>query len=66
MQIKFTLDKGAYKPEKAHEADAGYDLRARMKRCSPSGMAVRSLILVCMWRFREDTRERLPDGQDSI
>ena len=28
MQIKFTLDKGAYKPEKAHEADAGYDLRA--------------------------------------
>ena len=28
MQIKFTLDKGAYKPENAHEADAGYDLRA--------------------------------------
>ena len=28
MQIKFTLDPGAYAPEKAHEADAGYDLRA--------------------------------------
>ena len=29
MQIKFTLDPGAFAPEKAHEADAGYDLRAR-------------------------------------
>lgn len=29
MQIKFTLDEGAYAPEKAHAADAGYDLRAR-------------------------------------
>ena len=29
MKIKFTLDKGAYRPEKAHEADAGYDLRSR-------------------------------------
>lgn len=29
MQIKYTLDPGAYAPEKAHEADAGYDLRAR-------------------------------------
>lgn len=28
MKIKFTLDPGAYAPEKAHEADAGYDLRA--------------------------------------
>lgn len=28
MQIKFTLDAGAYAPEKAHTADAGYDLRA--------------------------------------
>ena len=27
MDIKFTLDKGAYAPEKAHEDDAGYDLR---------------------------------------
>lgn len=29
MKIKFTLDSGAYAPEKAHDADAGYDLRAR-------------------------------------
>ena len=29
MQIKVTLDPGAYAPEKAHEADAGYDLRVR-------------------------------------
>ena len=29
MQIKFTLDEGAYKPEKAHASDAGYDLRSR-------------------------------------
>jgi dUTP pyrophosphatase len=28
MKIKFTLDEGAYAPEKAHEADAGFDLRA--------------------------------------
>lgn len=28
MQIKFTLDEGAFPPEKAHEDDAGYDLRA--------------------------------------
>ena len=28
MKIKFTLDEGAYAPEKAHAADAGYDLRA--------------------------------------
>ncbi len=29
MKIKFTLDSGAYAPEKAHDADAGYDLRAK-------------------------------------
>lgn len=28
MDIKFTLDEGAYAPEKAHESDAGFDLRA--------------------------------------
>ena len=28
MQIRFTLDEGAYKPEKAHASDAGYDLRS--------------------------------------
>lgn len=28
MLIKYTLDEGAYTPEKAHAADAGYDLRA--------------------------------------
>jgi dUTP pyrophosphatase len=28
MQIKFTLDEGAYPPEKAHDTDAGFDLRA--------------------------------------
>ena len=31
MQIKFKLDEGAYKPEKAHASDAGYDLRSREK-----------------------------------
>ena len=25
--MKIVLDEGAYLPEKAHEADAGYDLR---------------------------------------
>ena len=29
MKIKFTLDEGAYAPEKAHASDAGYDLRSR-------------------------------------
>ena len=29
MQIQFTLDKGAYKPTKAHNTDAGFDLYAR-------------------------------------
>ena len=28
MEIKFVLDEGAFPPEKAHEADAGFDLRA--------------------------------------
>ena len=32
MQIKFTLDEGAYKPEKAHASDAGYDLRSRTRQ----------------------------------
>ena len=29
MKIKFTLDEGAYAPEKAHTTDAGFDLRSR-------------------------------------
>ena len=29
MQIQFTLDKGAYKPTKAHDTDAGFDLYAK-------------------------------------
>lgn len=32
MQIRFTLDEGAYKPEKAHASDAGYDLRSRDRK----------------------------------
>lgn len=28
MQIKYQLDKGAYKPTKAHDLDAGFDLYA--------------------------------------
>ena len=28
MKIKFTLDEGAYAPEKAHASDAGYDLHS--------------------------------------
>lgn len=29
MQIQFTLDKGAFKPTKAHDTDAGFDLYAK-------------------------------------
>ena len=29
MIVRFTLDEGAYAPEKAHASDAGYDLRSR-------------------------------------
>ena len=29
MQIQFTLDKGAFKPTKAHATDAGFDLYAK-------------------------------------
>lgn len=29
MNVKFTLDEGAYKPERAHDTDAGYDLMSR-------------------------------------
>lgn len=29
MQIQFTLNKGAYKPTKAHDTDAGFDLYAK-------------------------------------
>lgn len=41
MRIKFTLDKGAYAPEKAHVSDAGFDLRAmhdaRISDCCNDG-----------------------------
>lgn len=37
MKIKFTLDEGAYAPEKAHAADAGFDLRARWGETIASG-----------------------------
>ena len=29
MNLKVMLDEGAYMPERAHAADAGYDLRDR-------------------------------------
>lgn len=35
MEIKVVLDDGAYMPEKAHNADAGFDLRAPSKVIIP-------------------------------
>jgi dUTP pyrophosphatase len=35
--IKVVLDKGAYMPEKAHEHDAGYDLRTSYGKTIPAG-----------------------------
>lgn len=35
--IKVVLDKGAYAPESAHDADAGYDLRTPKKCVVPAG-----------------------------
>lgn len=35
--IKVVLDKGAYMPEKAHEHDAGYDLRTPCGNIIPAG-----------------------------
>lgn len=34
--MKIVLDKGAYKPEKAHPDDAGFDLRARHDEVVPA------------------------------
>ena len=40
-EIKVMLDDGAYMPEKAHDADAGYDLRAMFDaELKPGGGAV--------------------------
>lgn len=36
MKIKVVLDDGAYMPEKAHEADAGFDLRTPSKVIIPA------------------------------
>lgn len=38
--MKVKLDKGAYMPERAHEADAGYDLRSPIKTILCAGEAV--------------------------
>ena len=35
--VKVVLDKGAYMPEKAHEHDAGYDLRTPYGKTIPAG-----------------------------
>ena len=41
MKLKYTLDKGAYAPERAHETDAGADLRTRYAfSMDPYGTAV--------------------------
>lgn len=41
MEIKIKLDKGAYMPERAHEADAGMDLKSPIKVRIPAyGSAV--------------------------
>lgn len=39
-QIGVKLDKGAYMPERAHEADAGYDLRSPIKTRLYAGESV--------------------------
>lgn len=39
-QIGVKLDKGAYMPERAHEADAGYDLRSPIKTRLCAGESV--------------------------
>ena len=38
--MKIKLDPGAYMPERAHSADAGYDLRSTVKRRLYAGEAV--------------------------
>lgn len=35
-EVKFTLDKGAYPPERAHATDAGLDLRSRENTVVPA------------------------------
>ena len=39
-RIGVKIDKGAYMPERAHEADAGYDLRSPIKTILCAGEAV--------------------------
>lgn len=40
MILKVKLDKGAFAPESAHEADAGYDLRTPYDVFIPAGKFV--------------------------
>ena len=39
MKLKVVLDEGAYMPEKAHTADAGFDLRTPSRVVIPAGYA---------------------------
>ncbi len=39
-EINIMLDEGAYVPERAHDADAGYDLRTRERAELPAGDSV--------------------------
>lgn len=39
LKIKVVLDKGAYMPEKAHNADAGFDLRTPIRVIVPAKSA---------------------------
>lgn len=40
MVLKLILDEGAYEPERAHEADAGFDLRTPVEAYLPAKGAV--------------------------
>ena len=52
MIVKFKLDEGAYKPEKAHASDAGYDLRSREEQR-----------ISCLGRvFDTGVRVEIPEG----
>lgn len=53
VKIKVVLDEGAYMPERAHPADAGFDLRSRTEVCiNPRGSAF----------FDTGVRVAIPEG----
>jgi len=53
VKVKVVLDEGAYMPERAHTADAGFDLRSRTEECiHPRGSAF----------FDTGVRVAIPEG----